>query len=58
MIGDTVKGWAKELGDVIKKNGSGAHAKKRHLAKKISKKMVNRDEDGRRTPDADRNRGD
>lgn len=64
-LSDTVKGWGKELGKTIKENrmsaqpmAKKAHAKKKELAKKISKKMVNRDEEGRHVPDADRNRDD
>jgi len=61
-LSDTVKGWGKELGATIKANSSFPKAAKRkkELSKKIgvSKKMVNRDEEGRRTPDGDKNSND
>lgn len=67
MLSDTVKGWAKELGHAskgmpnLKEMHKGlARNKKHELAKKIkiekfnvNKKMVNKDEEGRPTRDAD-----
>lgn len=57
-LSDTVKSWGRDLGRTIKQNSSKSSHKKYDLAKKVSKKMVNRNEEGHRVPDADRNRGD
>ncbi len=48
----------REMGANIKASKMKLKDKQRALAGKVSHKMVNRDEEGRRTPDADRNRGD
>lgn len=66
-LSDTVKGWGKELGETVKRNSAFPKStkKKKELSKKIAikkypvnSKMLNKDEEGRRVPDADKNSND